>query len=240
MMSLGGFAFRVRQAPVDEIERAAAWRWEPMERIGAAPAWQFVGPAEQTIVLTGVTFPAVSGFPDPAEAMREEAGRGEPLRMMDGTGRILGMWTVRRIEERRTALIDTGSPRRVEYRLELALHTPASGSPRRRIAVEDSGIVEGGRAQEDFERIELMPAEIRSELAERVSKVDRARALARKGLSLREALEREAGSQAGELYDQLDRAGLGDVARRLWGPSELLALAPRVPRIPGASNLRGI
>ena len=230
MMTLGEFPFRVLDVPLDEIERFASWRWAALEGIGARPAWQYLGPGQESVTLNGVSFPAHAGRTDPAAALRAEAGRGEPLRLMGGEGRVLGMWAVRRIEERRTQLIDSGAPRRVEYRIELALHSPAAAQPRSRIAAEDSGVsLEGPAAAADLQRIELLRADVREQLNERVSAIDRAKALARKGASLRDALERTAGSQAQELYSLLDKTGLGKIPRRLWGPSELMALAPDIP-----------
>ena len=138
-------------------------------------------------------------------------------------------------------LIDTGNPRRVEYRIELALHTPAAAQPRSRIAAEDSGVsLEGPEAAADFREIELLRADVREQLNERVSAIDRARALTRQGVGLRDALERTAGSNAQQLYSLLDEQGLGAIPRRLWGPSELLALAPDVPGESAAQLLRGL
>lgn len=49
-----------------------------------------------------------------------EAGRGEPLLLSEGTGRILGRWVIRQIEETRRELEADGAPRRIEFRLDLA------------------------------------------------------------------------------------------------------------------------
>ena len=234
MMTLGGFAFRVLDAPLDDIERAASWRWTPIEGVGSRPQWQYLGPSVESVKLNGVWYPAQGGRADPAAELRAEAERGEPLRLMDGGGRVLGMWVVRRVEERRMNLLDAGAPRRIEYRIDLALHAPAAAQPRSQAVVEDSGVsLQGPAAVANFERIQLLRADVREELDERVSAVDRARALARRGLGLRDALERTAGSRAQELYAALDERGLGTIPRRLWGPSELMALAPDVPDVLG-------
>ena len=230
IITLGEYAFSIESAPLEELQRIAEYRWASTDRIGARPGWQWLGPGRETIALSGVGFPAWRGGARQADSLRAAAAAGEPLRLIDESGRILGFWVVRRIEERRSALLAGGGPRRIEYRLELALHDEPSGLAAASPAVEDSGVaLMGASAQEDFQRIELLRADVREDLAERVSQIDRARALARRGLSLRDALERTAGERAQELYELVDRTGLGAVPRRLWGPSELLKLAPRAP-----------
>lgn len=216
----------------------------PQERIGSAPAWQWLGAGEDSITLSGVSFPAYRGGTRQAEALRAKASSGEPQQLMDGSGRVLGAWVVRRIEETRSDPVSTGEPRRIEYRVELSLHSALSrpGVPVPAIAREDSGAgLEGSAARADFERIQLLRAPVREELAERLSLIDKARALTRKGLSRLDALDQVAGERAQDLYELLDRTGLGEIPRRLWGPSEMLALAPDVPGDPrDLPYLRGI
>ena len=230
MMTLGDYVFSIESAPVDKLDRVAEYRWASQEAIGARPSWQWLGPGQETVTLSGVGFPAWRGGARQAEALRAAAAAGEPLRLMDGSGRVLGFWVVRRIEERRSGLLAGGGPRRIEYRLELALHAAPSASAATSPAIEDSGIaLLGSAAEADFQRIELLPAEIRGELDERLSAIDRARSLERKGLSRLEALQRVAPDRAQELYGLLDETGLGAIPRRLWGPSELMQLAPSIP-----------
>ncbi len=61
------------------------------------------------------------------DALRAEARTGEPLRLMLGTGEILGLWVVRRITETGSHYLPGGVPRKVEFEVELAWYGEDGG-----------------------------------------------------------------------------------------------------------------
>ena len=54
--------------------------------------------------------------------MRAAAEQGEPLRLVTGAGAVMGLWVINRVEETQRAHWADGSPRRQDFRLELAAY----------------------------------------------------------------------------------------------------------------------
>ena len=119
MMALGNYRFSTDTAALQALDRIAAWRWNDRAVVGAKPVSEFVGPELEEFNLNGVIFPFYRGGFGQLDAMRAEAGQGKPLRLVDGLGRDLGLWTVRRIEEHQKKLFIAGTPRKVEFSLAL-------------------------------------------------------------------------------------------------------------------------
>ena len=120
LMSLGEYRFSLSTAAYQDLTHSTTYRWQAQERLGRQPARQYLGPGEETITLRGVVHPYYKGGLGQIDRMRAEAGRGEPLLLSEGTGRILGRWVIRQIEETRRVLDADGAPRRIEFRLDLA------------------------------------------------------------------------------------------------------------------------
>ena len=119
MLALGGYRFSLDTAAYQALERTTAWRWARQERLGRRPARQFVGPGDETIALDGVIYPHYRGGLGQLDALREEAGAGRPLRLVTGTGVVLGLWVVERVEETQRLFLADGRPRNISFRLGL-------------------------------------------------------------------------------------------------------------------------
>jgi hypothetical protein len=123
MMMLGTeYMFSVGTAAYQSLRRSSAYRWPAQERIGRRPARQYVGPGDETITLDGTVYPHYLGGTGQIERMREVAGRGEPLTLVDGIGRNLGQWCIERVEETDEVFDADGLPRRMDFRLGLACY----------------------------------------------------------------------------------------------------------------------
>lgn len=120
MMALGDFRFGLNTAAYEELERRTNWRWPEVERIGALPALQFTGPGQDTVNLSGVIFPQFRGGLGQMDTMRAEANKGLPLNMVDGTGRVWGLWCIIDIGETRRVLFSDGTPRQIEFFISLS------------------------------------------------------------------------------------------------------------------------
>ena len=120
LMTLGEYVFGVDSAAYDELQRAAEYRWAAQQRLGRSPARQWLGPGEETIRLGGTIYPVRRRAEEELKALRAEAAKGEPLRLMLGTGEILGLWTIERIRETGSVFYQGGVPRKVEFEVELA------------------------------------------------------------------------------------------------------------------------
>lgn len=119
MMALGDFRFGLDTAAYQELSRSNSWRWPSVERIGARPALQFVGPGEDTITLNGQIYPHFRGGLGQLAAMRKEADKGEPLMLVDGRGIVWGKFVITDLRETQGTFFSNGAPRCQEFDLTL-------------------------------------------------------------------------------------------------------------------------
>lgn len=119
LMKLGDFSFSLDTAAPARTRRSDRWRWETLPRIGREPALQYVGPGVSEIELDGVIYPHYRGGLGQVDAMRAEAARGAPLRLVTGEGANLGLWCITGIRETGSYPIAGGSPRKIEFELSL-------------------------------------------------------------------------------------------------------------------------
>ena len=85
---------------------------------------QHVGQGTETITLPGVIYPEFRGGTGQLDAMREIAGKGEPLSLIDGGGGVMGLFAIERIEEKQAVFAAAGVPRKVEFTLQLRRFFP--------------------------------------------------------------------------------------------------------------------
>lgn len=119
MMALGMFVFSLPTAAYQELQRQTDWRHASNSRIGAAPARQFVGRGEDAITLPGIIFPELAGSALSLDAIRLMANTGKAWPMVEGTGRIYGLWVIESLSENKTIFFSDGTPRRIEFTLSL-------------------------------------------------------------------------------------------------------------------------
>lgn len=133
MMALGPFRFSVNTAAYQSLRRASQYRWPAQERIGRAPARQFVGVGGETITLEGAIYPYadeplldqlvnghVASGADQLDLLRELASEGKPLLLTDGRGKVWGQWCVESVDETQTVFFANGSPRKIEFNLSIS------------------------------------------------------------------------------------------------------------------------
>ena len=120
LIKLGGYTFSIDSAAYQTLSRTTEYRWRAQPRVGRLPAQQFIGPGEETLSLEGVIYPHFKGGLGQLDAMRAEAGKGEPLMLVDGTGRIWQQWVISGVEETHKILFEDGTPRQMEFRLQLS------------------------------------------------------------------------------------------------------------------------
>lgn len=119
MMRLGLYKFSLNTAAYQELNRVASYRWARQERIGTNDALQFTGLGPETVDLRGVVFPTFRGGLDQVTKMRLQASIGIPLPMIDGLGKVWGLWAIQTVSERQSVFMDRGAPKRIEFDLGL-------------------------------------------------------------------------------------------------------------------------
>ena len=119
MLALGMFVFSLSTLAYQELQRQTAWRHPASNRVGAAPARQFIGRGDDSITLPGILFPELAGTPLSLDALRLMANTGKAWPMIEGSGRIYGLWVIESLSETKTLFFRDGTPRRIEFTLSL-------------------------------------------------------------------------------------------------------------------------
>ncbi|MCC5811334.1 MAG: phage tail protein [Ectothiorhodospiraceae bacterium] len=119
MMALGLFVFDVPTAAYQELQRSTNWRHAMQNRVGQRPAYQYLGPGEDTIRLSGVLMPEFTGGRVSLDLIRVMAEGGRAWPLVEGTGRIYGLWAVTRVDETDSVFFRDGVPRRIDFELAL-------------------------------------------------------------------------------------------------------------------------
>lgn len=119
MMSLGMFVFGMHTLAYQELQRNTAWRHASNERVGTNPARQFVGRGDDTIALPGVLVSGLTGTQISLDTLRYMADTGKAWPLIEGTGRIYGLWVIESISEGRSYFFKDGAARRIEFTVNL-------------------------------------------------------------------------------------------------------------------------
>lgn len=119
MLALGMFVFSLSTAAYQELQRQTEWRHASNNRVGAAPARQFIGRGDDTITLPGIILPELAGSALSLDALRLMANTGKAWPMVEGSGQIYGLWIIESLSETKTLFFRDGTPRRIEFTLSL-------------------------------------------------------------------------------------------------------------------------
>ncbi len=115
LLMLGGFKFSLNTAVFQEVQRSTSWRWPAQERVGQYDALQFTGPGEDRVTLPGVIYPDFRGGTGQIEDLRKIAKQGKPVRLISGSGAILGLWVIESIDETASNFKPNAAPRRQDF-----------------------------------------------------------------------------------------------------------------------------
>lgn len=119
MMALGMFVFGMHTLAYQEFQRQTEWRHSSTSRIGTNPARQFLGRGDDTITLPGVLVSGLTGTQVSLDVLRQMADTGKAWTLIEGTGRIYGIWVIESMQETRTYFFKDGAARRIEFTLTL-------------------------------------------------------------------------------------------------------------------------
>lgn len=119
MMALGQFVFSLSTLAYQEFQRQTDWRHGSTSRIGARPARQFLGAGDDSITLPGVLLPELTGGLPSLDEIREMADTGKAWVLVEGTGRIYGLWVIESLSETHSLFFADGTARRIEFSLVL-------------------------------------------------------------------------------------------------------------------------
>lgn len=121
ILSLGMFAFSIPTLAHDELQRRSDWKHARTGRVGARDASQYVGPGDDRISINGTAFAELSNGRASLDQLREMANSGEAWPLVDGAGRVYGAFVIESIDERQKFLLSDGTPRRIDFGIDLTL-----------------------------------------------------------------------------------------------------------------------
>jgi phage protein U len=119
MMALGMFVFSLHTLAYQELQRQTDWRHPSNSRVGTNPARQFAGRGDDAITLPGIILPELAGSALSLDALRYMADTGKAWPLVEGTGRVMGIWVIESITETKTLFFPDGAARRIEFSISL-------------------------------------------------------------------------------------------------------------------------
>ena len=120
LLCLGQFVFALNTAPYQSLQHSQSWRHPSNARVGQRPARQFIGPDDETITLQGLLLPEITGGESNLDRLEAMADKGDAWVLVDGTGELLGLWCIEKLDRTKTLFFQDGTPRRIEFTLSLA------------------------------------------------------------------------------------------------------------------------
>lgn len=146
LMALDQFVFALETMAYQELQRQTQWKHRATSRVGARDARQYIGPGDDTITLSGVLAPELTGDLASLEQLRKMGDAGAAYAMVDGAGTVYGAFLIESLGEVQTLHYPDGTPRRVEFTIGLtrtdddqATSASTAGAPGRYV-----GDVNGG------------------------------------------------------------------------------------------------
>lgn len=119
MMALGLFVFALETAPYQEFQQQIGWRHPSNNRVGRRPSRQFTGLDDETVTLSGVLLPELTGGDNTIEVLRQMGNTGMAFVLIEGSGRYYGMFEIDSLSVTRTLFFKDGKARRIEFSLKL-------------------------------------------------------------------------------------------------------------------------
>ena len=140
-MALGQFVFGMESLSFSELQRQTRWKHSSASRIGARDARQFLGQGDDTITITGLLAPELTGSLESLKELRAMGDTGAAYALVDGAGQVYGAFLLEGLDEGQTLHHKDGTPRRVDFTINLTRTDDdrAAPSPRQGSYMGDLG-----------------------------------------------------------------------------------------------------
>lgn len=107
--------FQLSTLPHQQIQQSRNWRHVKNERINRSASWQYIGAGDDTITLSGLLYPEITGGEVSLTALTSQAYVGRPWPLIDGVGQIYGMYVITGLNTTRSELDRYGRARKIEF-----------------------------------------------------------------------------------------------------------------------------
>lgn len=119
MMSYGMFVFSLTTVSYQGLQQQIGWRHPATSRVCQRPARQYLGHDDETITLNGVLLPELSGGENSLAELRAIGDQGKAWPLIDGTGKLYGLYVLENLEMTRSVFFYDGAARRIEFSITL-------------------------------------------------------------------------------------------------------------------------
>lgn len=119
LMIYGLFPFGLDTVPYQQLQRQVTWRHPENARVMARPASQFAGRGAETITLSGLLLPEITGGKISLAALEAMADEGKAWPLIEGTGWYYGMFVAEDLATTASKFFPDGAARRIEFSLRL-------------------------------------------------------------------------------------------------------------------------
>lgn len=132
LLSYGYFVFSMQSVPFHEFIRTVQWRQATNDVLGRMPKTQFLGKQNESITLSAVLMPEVTGGAVSLRLLEKMADEGKPYPLISGVDfSVLGWFVVESFNEKRMHFFNDGAPRKIEFDMTLkrtddAVYNPVS------------------------------------------------------------------------------------------------------------------
>lgn len=123
MMVFGMFVFTLRTAPYQQLRHSQDWRHVKNDRINQSAGWQYIGAGDDSITLDGVLYPEITGGNLSLSSLETIGFTGRPWPLIEGDGRIYGMYVMTRLERGKSEFDRYGNPKKSSSLSALAVST---------------------------------------------------------------------------------------------------------------------
>jgi uncharacterized protein len=119
MMALGMFVFGLSTAAYDDFQRQTEWRHASNNRLGGRPERQFLGKGDESITLSGHLAPEITGGSITLDLLRVMGDTGRAWLLIEGTGRIYGLYVIESLAETKKEFFNDGAARLIDFTINL-------------------------------------------------------------------------------------------------------------------------
>lgn len=119
MMAYGMFVFSLSTVAYQGLQQQIGWRHPATQRVGQRPARQYLGHDDETITLNGVLLPELSGGETSLASLRILGDQGKAWPLIEGTGKLYGLYILENLETTRTLFFNDGAARKIEFSMTL-------------------------------------------------------------------------------------------------------------------------
>lgn len=120
MMSLGFFVFMRQTTPYQETSREMNWSHPTNAAVGRLPSSQFTGKESETLTISGVLMPEITGGRISLALLEMMAEQGKAYPLIDGgTFMIQGWFVIESISVQSSEFFGDGTPRKISFTLKL-------------------------------------------------------------------------------------------------------------------------